>query len=304
MLVAITEYESYNSSLLEQIFEELSKSHDGSDIYVLIVPSISSSTLTVSSLLDQLQNIYDTSFNMKKQGKLKQKITMLLYNENYDASLASKLWSAMSYTPTVELDKVPTPYKFHIDTFTTIEITETGLGMEKHCSYRLHNSDALFNSIPVVAVGGTFDHLHDGHKILLSISAFLTQETLIIGITGPELLKNKKYGHYMESFETRSNKVTEFVKTIRSNLIPKIYEINDVCGPTAEVEDINALVVSMETMKGSEFINNVRKEKGWKPLDVYSIGVLGSADSETFKDKLSSTDYRRMEYLREHTDDQ
>jgi FAD synthase len=39
-------------------------------------------------------------------------------------------------------------------------------------------------SFPVVAIGGTFDHLHAGHKILLSMSAWLATEKIIVGVTG------------------------------------------------------------------------------------------------------------------------
>ena len=37
---------------------------------------------------------------------------------------------------------------------------------------------------PVVALGGTFDHLHAGHKILLAMGAWITKEKLIVGVTG------------------------------------------------------------------------------------------------------------------------
>lgn len=37
---------------------------------------------------------------------------------------------------------------------------------------------------PVVALGGTFDHLHAGHKILLTMAASLTTRKLIVGVTG------------------------------------------------------------------------------------------------------------------------
>lgn len=36
----------------------------------------------------------------------------------------------------------------------------------------------------VVALGGTFDHLHAGHRILLSMSAWIAGSKVIVGITG------------------------------------------------------------------------------------------------------------------------
>lgn len=39
----------------------------------------------------------------------------------------------------------------------------------------------------VTALGGTFDHLHAGHKILLSMAASITTRKIIVGVTG-ELL--------------------------------------------------------------------------------------------------------------------
>jgi pantetheine-phosphate adenylyltransferase len=41
---------------------------------------------------------------------------------------------------------------------------------------------------PVAVIGGTFDHLHAGHKILLSMAAWITSEKLIVGMTGALLL--------------------------------------------------------------------------------------------------------------------
>ena len=42
---------------------------------------------------------------------------------------------------------------------------------------------------PVVALGGTFDHLHAGHKILLSMAAWIAARKIIVGVTG----KNRNF---------------------------------------------------------------------------------------------------------------
>lgn len=35
-----------------------------------------------------------------------------------------------------------------------------------------------------VAVGGTFDHIHAGHKILLTMTALLSTKSMVVGVTG------------------------------------------------------------------------------------------------------------------------
>lgn len=143
-----------------------------------------------------------------------------------------------------------------------------------------------------VAVGGTFDHLHAGHKLLLTVSGYLAKQTLIVGITGPKLLVNKKYADAMQSFEFRESKVREFLEKVFPSLDVETVMINDVYGPTAQNKDIEALVLSKETRSGGDSINKMRKEKHWNELIIYEVDLVGSHHPG---EKLSSTDLRKKE---------
>lgn len=140
-----------------------------------------------------------------------------------------------------------------------------------------------------VAVGGTFDHIHDGHKILLTIAVFLTIRKLIVGITDDELLKNKKYKEYLQSFEQRVSITEKFLKKVCSTQLFEIYKIVDVCGPTGYLKSIDCLVLSKESASGGDYVNKFRKSRQYPELEVFEIGLIGG------ENKLSSTDLRRAE---------
>lgn len=172
----------------------------------------------------------------------------------------------------------------------------------------------------VVAVGGTFDHLHAGHKLLLTATALLLQPTngaskayrrLVVGITGDELLKKKKYAEYLKSWQQRQHDVVDFLLSILSfvdnrnadvvqtssvkefesssrivlttfrecSVVIECVEIQDPFGPTITDESVSALVVSGETRAGGQAVNDKRTEKGWQPLEIFEIDVLDAADA-------------------------
>lgn len=197
-----------------------------------------------------------------------------------------------------------------------------------------------------VAVGGTFDHLHAGHKLLLTMTALLLDQRsiegacLTIGITGDELLKNKKFKEELEDFSERQLAVQTFLlgvlglvsltnildkshnvesvlphgreihNTLKSGLTIKYVEIFDPCGPTITDETITALVLSAESRGGGQAVNNQRGEKGWSALEIFEVDVLdvGEPDGDSrdqanneFQSKISSTDIRRRIHERSIT---
>ncbi|ANB11869.1 putative pantetheine-phosphate adenylyltransferase [Sugiyamaella lignohabitans] len=147
----------------------------------------------------------------------------------------------------------------------------------------------------VIALGGTFDHLHEGHKLLLTMAGYLARECLIVGITGPELLKNKKYAQAMQSYMERKESVRNFLNYVYPSLDLDIVMINDIYGPTAQVKEIDGLVVSKETAAGGDSVNKLRSEKGWPELVIFEVGLISDSDSGDDSDKVSSTQLRKEE---------
>ncbi|EPQ58000.1 Nucleotidylyl transferase [Gloeophyllum trabeum ATCC 11539] len=132
---------------------------------------------------------------------------------------------------------------------------------------------------PVVALGGTFDHLHAGHKILLSMSAWIAQEKVIVGVTGDKLLVNKSNKEVLEKLPERVARVRAFLELFKPGLVYNIVAIDDVYGPTAWDPNIQALVVSQETLPGAASIDKLRKEKSLPPLRTFVIDVISSTES-------------------------
>ena len=160
-----------------------------------------------------------------------------------------------------------------------------------------------------VALGGTFDHLHVGHKILLSCATWICSKKLTCGVMNPDALRlsMKAASQYMQPLQTRINRVTQFLHTIHNPKSPSncieynVVAIQDDLGPTRDDASIKALVGSVETGAGCNAVNDVRKCLGLNPLDVFLIDLISpnsvSHSQDGVKLKISSS------YLRQHIAD-
>jgi pantetheine-phosphate adenylyltransferase len=153
---------------------------------------------------------------------------------------------------------------------------------------------------PVIALGGTFDHLHAGHKILLSVAAWLASRKLIAGVTDTSLLGSKTHPELLESLDVRISRTREFLTLFKPSLEYDVVPIKDVYGPTGWDADIQALVVSRETLGGAKSIATHRAAHNLPPLQTFVIDVISHLDenivledaADLRKAKMSSTAIR------------
>ena len=135
-----------------------------------------------------------------------------------------------------------------------------------------------------VAVGGTFDKFHDGHKRLLS-TAFDIGKRVEIGVTSDAFggLKGD-----IDSCEERMGNLKSFFSD-KSNFV--VIPLDDAYGTTIHDGDFDAIVVSEETEPTAVEINEIRISKGMKPLDIVIVSFVLAYDGNP----ISSTRIRRGE---------
>lgn len=128
-----------------------------------------------------------------------------------------------------------------------------------------------------VVLGGTFDHLHNGHKKLLLAAISVCRECLIIGITSKEMLRSKKYSYLIDPLEKRKAAVREYIASIRPDLHVHIETLQDPFGPSVTIDQIGAIVVSSETTAGGLKINEIRQANNMNTCEIYVVRRTNSA---------------------------
>ncbi|SCU86373.1 LAFA_0E00342g1_1 [Lachancea sp. 'fantastica'] len=265
--------------------------------YLSVLKSSSSSLdvivtdrITDSERLDHvLGNLYSSLREVLMTENLYETPINVLFNQN-ERWLKNHIWDVLLVSADVS-----TVDAYSYKRMKSVDLSGLTAVINEEAVSTKENEDADLYSVS--ALGGTFDHLHDGHKILLSIAAFLTSQRLIVGVADQELLKNKKFAQYLESFEFRAQKVKEFVARVKPSLQLEIVALRDVCGPTGAVPEIQSLIVSRETEAGGKTVNLVRKEKGLSALVIHVVNVLGGREEDNWKEKLSSTELRKRKTI-------
>jgi pantetheine-phosphate adenylyltransferase len=131
-----------------------------------------------------------------------------------------------------------------------------------------------------VAVGGTFDPVHDGHRNLLRRAFELGEVT--VGLTSDELAREMRpHGRHVRAFEDRRrdlhDELREFAE--RHGRSAEIRRLDSPTGIATE-PPFDALVVSPETETGGDRINEIRAERGLEPLRIEVVPHRRAEDGE------------------------
>ncbi|MBI3379853.1 pantetheine-phosphate adenylyltransferase [Candidatus Gottesmanbacteria bacterium] len=147
----------------------------------------------------------------------------------------------------------------------------------------------------VIAIAGTFDRLHKGHKYFIK-QAFSYGERVIIGLTSDKFVKAKISNFkfqisnkiQIQNFKTRKNGLEEYL--MQNGLLDRseIVKIDDVYGSAITNNQIEALVVTAETWEGAEKVNKRREELKLSPLKIISVPLIMAED----KKRIASTRIR------------
>jgi pantetheine-phosphate adenylyltransferase len=133
-----------------------------------------------------------------------------------------------------------------------------------------------------VAIAGTFDRLHGGHKRLLTMSSIVARQHLVIGILSSHFYiswklialaptPSKKHSELIQPWEHRRDTLSQFLKAIKPSLSFTIQKINRC--PSAQKcslvsgdwnEKVDAIVSEDEpdSLNGCSQLNELRGSSG------------------------------------------
>jgi pantetheine-phosphate adenylyltransferase len=134
--------------------------------------------------------------------------------------------------------------------------------------------DKMFET---VAMGGTFDLFHRGHRTLI-LKAFEIGNHVIIGLCSDDFLKKLRKPHGIASYAQRLEELKGFLKKNDFLEMAEIVPLDDAYGVTLSDKRIDAIVVSEETEPRAHEINEKRKSLGMPPLPIVAVKMVLSED--------------------------
>ena len=147
----------------------------------------------------------------------------------------------------------------------------------------------MMTQFDLVAMGGTFDVIHDGHMALLNKS-FSISSKVIIGLSSDQLAA-KRGKNLVNDY---SKRLSSLESTIEKNFPNSSYELMKLeidCVPAVVEGSVKALVVSEETSTKGLHLNELRAERNLPPVEIVVVPMVLAEDGKA----ISSTRIKNSE---------
>ena len=134
-------------------------------------------------------------------------------------------------------------------------------------------------SFDLVAMGGTFDVIHDGHMALLS-KAFSISSKVIIGLSSDQLAK-KKGKNLVNDYSKRLSLLKSMIEKSFPNSAYEVSKLENDFGPAVIEGSVKALVVSEETSNKGLLLNELRAERNLHPVKIVVVPMVLAEDGKS-----------------------
>jgi pantetheine-phosphate adenylyltransferase len=131
----------------------------------------------------------------------------------------------------------------------------------------------------LVALGGTFDVFHAGHRHLLS-EAFNLGDMVLIGVTSDRLVAALSKKHRVRRYSSRVRDLDRFLEDQGWSSRARVTALRDPYGPASKRKELEALIVSQGTLANGRRLNRLRRHNGLQPLDLVVVDLLNAADGK------------------------
>ena len=130
----------------------------------------------------------------------------------------------------------------------------------------------------VVAMGGTFDLIHNGHMALLNKS-FSISSNVIIGLSSDQLAA-KRGKNIDNNYEERLSSLESVIEKNFPNSSYEISKLENDFGPAVIDGSVEALVVSEETSSKGLRLNELRGERNLPPVEIVVVPMVLAKDGK------------------------